>query len=74
MITNCDMYHYIIESLVASLDAKDVYTSGHSTRVSYMAYDLAKNLGLKEYDLQMIHIDGHLHDIGQIGVLDNILN
>ena len=74
MITNSDMYHDIIESLAAALDAKDVYTSGHSTRVGNMAYDLAKNFGLDDYDLQMIHIAGHLHDIGKIGVPDNILN
>ena len=74
MITNSDMYHDIIESLAAALDAKDVYTSGHSTRVGDMAYDLAKNFELDDYDLQMIHIAGHLHDIGKIGVPDNILN
>ncbi|BCZ46790.1 phosphohydrolase [Clostridium gelidum] len=74
MITNSDMYHDIIESLTAALDAKDVYTSGHSTRVGNMAYDLAKNFELDDYDLQMIHIAGHLHDIGKIGVPDNILN
>jgi len=74
MITDFDMYHDIIESLTAALDAKDVYTSGHSTRVGNMAYDLAENLGLDDYNLQMIHIAGHLHDIGKIGVPDNILN
>lgn len=72
--TNLDLYHDIIESLAAALDAKDVYTSGHSTRVGNMAYDLAENLGLDDYNLQMIHIAGHLHDIGKIGVPDNILN
>ena len=41
MITNLDIYHDIIESLAAALDAKDVYTSGHSTRVGNMAYDLS---------------------------------
>lgn len=74
MRTDFDIYHDIIESLAAALDAKDVYTSGHSTRVGNMAYDLAKNLELDDYDLQMIHIAGHLHDIGKIGVPDNILN
>lgn len=74
MGTNLDIYHDIIESLAAALDAKDVYTSGHSTRVGNMAYDLAINLGLDDYNLQLIHIAGHLHDVGKIGIPDNILN
>jgi len=74
MITDMEIYHDIIESLAAALDAKDVYTSGHSTRVGNMAYDLGKQLGLDEDSLQRIHIAGHLHDIGKIGVPDNILN
>jgi HD-GYP domain-containing protein (c-di-GMP phosphodiesterase class II) len=69
-----DLYHDIIESLAAALDAKDVYTSGHSTRVGNMAYDLGIKLGIDEHNLHMIHIAGHLHDIGKIGVPDNILN
>jgi len=73
-ITNIEIYHDIIESLAAALDAKDVYTSGHSTRVGNMANNLAEYLGLDDYNLQLIHIAGHLHDIGKIGVPDNILN
>jgi putative nucleotidyltransferase with HDIG domain len=74
MVTDMEIYHDIIEILAAALDAKDVYTAGHSTRVGNMAYDLSKQSGLSEYDLQTIHIAGHLHDIGKIGVPDNILN
>ena len=74
MMINFEIYHDIIECLTAALDAKDVYTSGHSTRVGNMAYDLGKNLGICNHDLQLIHIAGHLHDIGKIGVPDNILN
>lgn len=74
MITDMEIYHDIIESLVAALDAKDVYTSGHSTRVGNMAYDLGKLLGLNEASLQRIHIAGHLHDIGKIGIPDKVLN
>lgn len=74
MVTDLELYHDIIESLAAALDAKDVYTSGHSTRVGNMAFDLAKKLGFDERNLQLIHIAGHLHDIGKIGVPDKILN
>lgn len=74
MILDFEMYHDIIESLTAALDAKDIYTAGHSTRVGNMAYDLGKKLELDEHTLRMIHIAGHLHDIGKIGIPDNILN
>lgn len=74
MTVNFDIYHDIIESLAAALDLKDKYTSGHSTRVGNMSYDLGKYLKISDDNLQMIHIAAHLHDIGKIGVPDNILN
>ena len=69
-----EIYHDIIESLVAALEAKDNYTSGHSERVAFMAYKLSKGLGIKGVELEDIHIAAHLHDIGKIGVPDKILN
>lgn len=68
------VYHDIIESMAAALDAKDIYTAGHSTRVGNMANKLGIYLGIKDDDLEVLHIAGHLHDIGKIGVPDNILN
>lgn len=68
------MYHDIIESLVAALEAKDNYTSGHSDRVAFMTYELSKWIGIKGLELENIHIAAHLHDIGKIGVPDIILN
>jgi HD-GYP domain-containing protein (c-di-GMP phosphodiesterase class II) len=68
------MYHDIIESLVAALEAKDNYTSGHSERVAFMTYELSKGLGIKGLELENMHIAAHLHDIGKIGVPDIILN
>ena len=69
-----DIYHDIIKSMVAALEAKDLYTSGHSTRVADMAYNLGKVLGMTKEELKFIHIAGDLHDIGKIGVPDNVLN
>lgn len=66
--------HGIIKSMVAALEAKDLYTSGHSSRVADMAYKLGKVLGIPEEELKFIHIAGDLHDIGKIGVPDNVLN
>lgn len=67
-------YHDIIACLVAALEARDVYTSGHSDRVADMSYELAKAMGLKGVALEDIHIAAHLHDIGKLGVPDHILN
>jgi len=69
-----DIFHDIIECLVASLEAKDVYTSGHSSRVADMSLQLAKRIGLKGKELNFIHIAAHLHDIGKIGIPEQILN
>lgn len=69
-----ELYHDIIESLVAALEAKDNYTSGHSERVALMTYKLSKGLGIKGVELENIDIAAHLHDIGKIGVPDKVLN
>lgn len=71
---NREVYHDIIESMAAALDAKDIYTAGHSTRVGNMANKLGIYLGIKDEELETLHIAGHLHDIGKIGIPDNILN
>lgn len=68
-----DIYHDIIKSMAAALEAKDLYTSGHSTRVAEMAYNLGEVLGMKKEELRLMHIAGDLHDIGKIGVPDNVL-
>lgn len=68
------IYHDIIESLVTALEAKDFYTKGHSERVAFMTYELSKKLGIKGTELENIHMAAHLHDIGKIGVPDEVLN
>lgn len=67
-------YHEIIECITCALDAKDAYTAGHSQRVSDMATKVCQLMGMKEDDVEKIHIAAHLHDIGKIGVPDAVLN
>ena len=67
-------FHDIIECLAAALEAKDLYTSGHSSRVGDMSFDLGRAMGLKGSELENIHIAAHLHDIGKMGITENILN
>lgn len=67
-------YHEIIECITCALDAKDPYTAGHSQRVSDMALRVCQLIGLKEQNIEKVHIAAHLHDIGKIGVPDAVLN
>jgi len=69
-----EILHDIVECLVAALEAKDTYTSGHSLRVADMSLDLARALDIKGSDYENVHIAAHLHDIGKMGVSENILN
>ena len=66
--------HQFAESLGNAIDAKDAYTGKHSMEVAETARILAFSLGLDEGRSGTIHIAGHLHDIGKIGVPDCILN
>jgi HD-GYP domain-containing protein (c-di-GMP phosphodiesterase class II) len=69
-----EIYHEIIECLVTALEAKDPYTKGHSTRVADMAYKLGQIAGMQGEALEDLHLAAHLHDIGKIGIPDQILN
>jgi len=62
-----------IESLNATVDAKDPYTAGHSARVQGIALAVAKELGLARDRLDAIRFGGLFHDIGKIAVPDSIL-
>lgn len=61
-------------TLAQAIDAKDTYTKGHSTRVAIYAKKLARKLGMSASDQDTIYFTGLLHDIGKIGVPDNIIN
>lgn len=63
----------VTECLVAALEARDVYTEGHSLRVADMSVEIASALGIHGVELEDIHIAAHLHDIGKIGIPDRIL-
>jgi putative nucleotidyltransferase with HDIG domain len=60
--------------LVHALEAKDAYTSGHSTRVSRYAVKTAVQLGYTGDRLEQIRLGGELHDIGKIGTREDILH
>jgi putative nucleotidyltransferase with HDIG domain len=62
-----------VESLNATVDAKDPYTAGHSQRVQRIAVALGEELGLERQQLDVLRFAGLFHDIGKIGVPDAIL-
>jgi putative nucleotidyltransferase with HDIG domain len=62
-----------IQALAATLDARDPYTAGHSERVSKYAVLIAQHLRLPEERVEVIRLGALLHDIGKIGVPDEIL-
>ena len=62
-----------VESLNATVDAKDPYTAGHSQRVQRIAVALGEELGLEREGLDILRFAGLFHDIGKIGVPDAIL-
>ena len=64
----------MVRSLVNAVDQKDQYTSGHSLRVGYFASLLGKTLNLTEEELQMLQWGALLHDVGKIGIRDDVLN
>ncbi|MFH1489771.1 MAG: response regulator, partial [Pseudomonadota bacterium] len=61
-------------SLVSALEAKDAYTQQHSSRVTEYAIKIAEHMGSNADDLQRLESNSPLHDIGKIGISDNILN
>jgi len=67
------VYLDTIRALAAAIDAKDPYTKGHSERVAEMSLALAQELNLSDKDIENIEYTALLHDIGKIGIADNIL-
>ncbi len=62
-----------ITSLVKALEARDQYTRGHSERVSEILAGLVKYSGGTTVDIERAQIAGRLHDIGKIGIRDDVL-
>lgn len=64
----------LIYSFVNAIDAKSPWTKGHSVRVTNYALSIAKEMGLKDKDIETLRIAALLHDIGKIGTYDIILD
>src|SRR4029453_17869659 len=60
-------------ALVATLDARDRYTAGHSAAVAIYSRDIAERMGLSDDQQQLVHLCGLVHDIGKIGLPAGLL-
>lgn len=67
-------YIQTVETLMNAMEARDKYTQGHSHRVAEIACILAKKLGYNQFKIERLRIAAMLHDVGKIGISDNILN
>jgi putative nucleotidyltransferase with HDIG domain len=79
-IENLALYENIYENLFATLyafvkalEARDLYTRQHSSRVTQISLAMGRALGCTQDELDVLHCAGHLHDIGKIGIRDDIL-
>ncbi len=68
-----ELFEQTIEALSKAVDARDVYTRNHSSRVSHVAEAVSRVMRLAESEIEKIKWAGLLHDIGKIGIRDNIL-
>jgi putative two-component system response regulator len=64
----------VAETLVAAMEAKDVYLRGHSSRVADQAASIAELLGLDADVVENVRLAGRLHDVGKIGIREDVLN
>ncbi|MTI49741.1 MAG: HD-GYP domain-containing protein [Firmicutes bacterium] len=68
-----EVYMETIQALSKTIEAKDAYTRGHTTRVEEYSIKLAKAVKLSHKQIENIKMAALLHDIGKIGIDDNIL-
>jgi len=69
-----DLFLASVQSLAEALELKDPYTRGHSIRVSRYGVAISRVLGIDDATIRNIELGGQLHDIGKIGVREDVLN
>ncbi|NUP99219.1 MAG: GAF domain-containing protein [Armatimonadetes bacterium] len=68
-----DQFVHSIRVIANAIDARDPYTRGHSDRVARYSRLIACEMGLSDDEIETIYYAGLLHDVGKIGIRDNIL-
>jgi putative nucleotidyltransferase with HDIG domain len=67
-------YVQTVDTLMRAMEARDKYTEGHSQRVAEISALIAKELKYTDIQIEKLHMASLLHDVGKIGIDDNILN
>lgn len=70
---NRELFLGTVKALAAAIDGKDPYTRGHSERVARFSVAIAQGMDLPDEEIEKIRISAILHDVGKIGIDDNIL-
>ena len=73
-LENESLSFHVVQTLAEAIDAKDTYTNGHSTRVAQYSKEIARRYGYSGKDQDEIYMMGLLHDVGKIGVPDEVIN
>lgn len=64
----------VVDALLAALESKDRYLNGHCGRVARFSVELGRRVGLAPAELQVLEFAAKLHDVGKIGIHEDILN
>jgi putative nucleotidyltransferase with HDIG domain len=70
---NTRLFYNTIRTIVATIEAKDTYTGGHTERVAAYAMQIADEMDLTADQLEILRLAGLLHDVGKIGIPEKIL-
>ena len=73
-LRNERLFLQAVKSQVTALDVKDNYTARHSAAVAQWATDIAEAMGLSKHEQNTTHLASLVHDVGKIGVPDEVLN
>jgi PAS domain S-box-containing protein/putative nucleotidyltransferase with HDIG domain len=69
-----ELHNSLIVAFANAIDAKSNWTKGHSERVSHYAIALAREIGMKEKNVNLLRVAALLHDVGKIGTYDYLLD
>lgn len=64
----------VAETLINAMEAKSIYLRGHSQRVAELAASIADGMALDADTVEAVRMAGHLHDVGKIGIREEVLN
>jgi putative two-component system response regulator len=74
LITSVESLENVLYMLVKSVQVRDFYTAGHSHRVGELAQKIGRRLNITSNELAVLRKSAMLHDVGKLGISDNILN